>query len=779
MRGVFIAAGILAAGAAAWAAEPAGAPVVREVVVRFSGPGRTDEGYVLSHVGSRAGAELDRQRLARDVKALLATGRFTDADAAVEPVGKEVRLLFTLRQKPRLGRDPEVTGVKWFQRRHARKILELKEGDYADEDDLATRAKRLEADYREKFRPSVRVTWKTEVVDADEGLTRVTFAVEEGARERVRKVHFSGNPSIPSKTLWKAVEPRKIWNPMRWFKKRRFDADELEDARVAVLDVYLDAGYLDAEVDLPEPQRDAEGRLAVTFAVREGRRYTFGDVGIGGIAKFPEADVSKLIRAKKGETASAAAIRKTVEDIEDFYGSRGYIDATAKPALDADPDRGVLGVRFEVTEGVLVHVRNVRVQGNTRTRDKVIRREILVYPGDVYDSRKAKRSERILNNLGFFSHARTYPLDTEDPGQRDLVIDVEEKRTGQFMVGAGYSSVDEIIGFAELSQGNFDLAAWPYFMGAGQKLNVRAEYGQRRKSYELSFVEPWFLDRRLSLGFDLYRTEVDYPDYDVQRTGGAVSLGKALPWATRANLRYRLERVRTTGQSDTNRYVYYDPPYDAYDLLQNEDRMESTLSLTLTHDTRNNPLVATRGLRASVFGELSGGPLGFDTDIYQVGAQASQYIPLWWKHVLSLRARYEVVEPYGDTEEVPLADRLFLGGGHTLRGFQWRDVGPKAVPAGGPEGAYKSVGGRTLAMASAEYTVPIVEILRLACFYDIGNVWRDAYATDFTPLASSAGVGIRVDIPGFPIRVDRAWVIEKDRPITKEDPWVVWIGYDF
>jgi outer membrane protein insertion porin family len=388
-----------------------------------------------------------------------------------------------------------------------------------------------------------------------------------------------------------------------------------------------------------------------------------------------------------------------------------------------------------------------------------------------------KRSERILTNLGYFSSVRSYALDTPDAERKDLAFDVEEKRTGQFMIGAGFSSVDRLLGFAELSQGNFDLLGWPYFMGGGQKLNLRAQFGERRKSYEFSFTEPWFLDSRLSLGCDLYHTEVNYDDYDVLRSGGAVSLGRALPWASRADLRYRLERVRLTAEADTNRYVYIDSPLEPYVYGWTEDRIESSAQLTVSHDTRDSPFMPRRGTRASVSAGLSGGPLGFDTDIYELGVQASQYFPLWLGHVLSFRARYEIVEPYGATAEVPLADRLFLGGGHTLRGFEWRDVGPKVAPEGG--GAYKAVGGRSLALGSVEYTVPVIEIFRLACFYDIGNVWREAYMFDPDRLASSAGVGLRVDIPGFPIRVDRAWVLGKDHPITREDPWVVWIGYDY
>jgi len=220
---------------------------------------------------------------------------------------------------------------------------------------------------------------------------------------------------------------------------------------------------------------------------------------------------------------------------------------------------------------------------------------------------------------------------------------------------------------------------------------------------------------------------------------------------------------------------------ESFYFRRESDTMKSSLRTSLTHDTRDNPFVPTRGMRASVFGTVMGGPFNFDTDLYELGTRARQYVPLWFKHVVSLGARYETVEAFGATEDVSIEDRLFLGGGRTLRGFEYRDVGPKAVPRDAPPGgsSYRPIGGRSLAMGSAEYAIPIVSHIRLATFYDIGNVWTDPYELDLNDLASSAGVGIRFDIPGFPIRIDRAWVIDFDDEYTDNDPWVFWIGFDY
>jgi outer membrane protein insertion porin family len=303
----------------------------------------------------------------------------------------------------------------------------------------------------------------------------------------------------------------------------------------------------------------------------------------------------------------------------------------------------------------------------------------------------------------------------------------------------------------------------------------------------MSFTEPWFLDRQLSLGFDLYLRERSYTEYDLKRTGAAIRLGKALPYASRINLQYEMERTEITDVSDSNTYYLLDS-YDfetgtgiPYTFASEEDRIKSALTLSLIQDTRDNPFVPTRGNRFNIFYTVAGGPMGFDMDYYDVGLQTTTYIPLWFGHVLNLRSRFEFMEAFGDSDEVPLSERLFLGGGRTLRGFRYRDVGPKVIRPIEDSDRYadRPYGGQSLFMANAEYTVPVVKVIRIGFFYDTGNVWSEQYKVDFKDLASSVGMGMRLDVPGFPIRIDRAWAQKMDDSFTDEDKWVIWIGYDY
>ncbi len=762
------------------------APVVREMAVETLGPARIDQTFVLNHVASRVGEELNTARVSNDVKALLRTGRFTSVDAALEQQADGVRLVFAVRPKHRLAADPDIRGNDHLSRRKIRKLLNLRSGDLVDDQVMGMRTRALIDEYRDDRYADAACAWTFDTVDEVEGLVTVTLTIDEGPKRYIRKIRVEGNDAVSSGTLRTALHRPAPWNVFRWVWPKRYAQSELSGVEAEVKAVYMDLGYLEATATA-RTEATPSGRQVAVVQVVEGPQYRIGAVDVTGITLFPEPDVRTLVRLKPGAVAAHRDIAATAAALSGYYGDRGYLDSDARPVLTPDPSTRIVDITYAIEEGQLVSLRHILVRGNTRTRDKVVRRELLIYPGETYNQSRVERSQRRLQNLGFFETVRAIPVPTDDMSERDLVFEVEEKRTGQFMVGAGFSSIDKMIGFVELSQGNFDLMGWPSFTGGGQKLRLRAQFGSTRQDYEISFTEPWFMDRRLSLGFDIYHRERDYHDYDEERTGVAVTLGKALPGANRISLRYQIEQSLINDIADTN--VYYE--LDSFDFetrtgtpyffQSEEDRITSSLTLTLAHDTRDNPFVPTRGNRLAGNYTVTGGPMGCDTDMYEVGLRTAHYLPLWFGHVISLRTQFQVIEAFGDTDIVPLTDRLFLGGGRTLRGWDYRDVGPKVIRPIGETDVYRHRprGGQSLAVGSAEYTIPIVTGIRLATFYDIGNAWLEPYDMDLTDMASSYGIGIRLDMPGFPIRIDRAWAIEADDDYTDKDPWVIWIGYDY
>lgn len=768
--------------------RPAFAAVIRDIQVEQRGMGRSDAGYVQAHLQALVGTPFSGPSAAQDVKRLLETGQFTSVDVRVEELdGDDLRVIYTVQPKLRLIERPTIEGVTVFRKSKVRKWMELADGDLVDDQAAGVAVRAVIREYRKKLYAEAKATWGFEVADERRGLVRLVFKFDEGRPSYIRQIRVTGNRAVSSADLREALQRPSVLNPWRWFRKKRYEQHALGEIESAVRRVYMNRGFMDVEVSVTsEPDPEKQGDVA-TVEIREGELFTFGDVTLEGIHIFPEAELRSALTIRPGVTASLDEIENTAQRLQLYYGDRGYLNAGARPVLVPDREKRVVNVGFRVNEGELISIRNIVIRGNTRTRDKVIRRELLVYPGEVYNQSRVQRSEKRLSNLGFFDSVRVLPEQTSLRAERDLVFDVEEKRTGQFMVGAGFSSVDNLIGFMELSQGNFDLFGWPYFTGGGQKLRLRAQFGSRRKDYELSFTEPWFLDRQLSLGFDLYRREQSYSEYDLKRTGAAIRLGHALPFASRINLQYELERTEISDISDRNTYYLLDS-YDfetgagvPYTFANEEDRIKSALTLSLIQDTRDNPFVPTRGSRLNVFYTVAGGPMGFDMDFYDVGLQTTTFIPLWFGHVLNLRTRVEFVEPFGDTDEVPLSERLFLGGGRTLRGFRYRDVGPKVIRPIEDTDRYvdRPYGGQSLFMANAEYTVPVVKAIRIGFFYDTGNVWSEQYKVNLGDLASSAGLGLRLDVPGFPIRIDRAWALKMDDNFTDEDKWVIWIGYDY
>jgi len=718
---------------------------VREIRVERRGAGKVDEASVLAFSSIKVGDELSRNALSRDVKALEKSGRFSYVATEVDGNAEGLTVVYVVQSKPRI-RKIEIDGAAEIGNKKIRDLLEVGVGDLVDDAILGVAAQKVAEHYQKKYYPYSKLTWKI-VEDDATGTADVAIKVDEGRRASIRHINFTGNTAIEPKPLRKTMK-QKQWNILSWITGAgTYKPDDLETDVESLRKAYMDRGYLDVKIEEPKISPHSRKSIDVTIPVVEGQIYHLKDVRVSGIKVFKQDDVLAVVTNRKAQVASLAAIESTQRALEDYYGSRGYIGRQVTYRLDPDTKAATVDLGYEIKEGSLVRIRDVKLRGNTRTKDKVIRREITVYPGEVYNQVKVRNTERRLRNLGYFSYVGSVPEETADPSTYDLAMEVEEQKTGQFMVGVGFSSVDDLIGFAELSQGNFDLFNWPP-TGGGQKLKLRGTAGTKRTDAELSFVEPWFLDRKLSLGVNIFQRDNRYnsDEYNQKTTGFDVTLGKALGTFNRVNLTYGLQNIEI-----------YDVSTNASQSIQDEEgeRIKSSLTLELVRDTRDNAFVPTRGAKSSIQAQLAGGPLLGETDIYSFEAQASRYWTVMFDHVFNLKGWAGVVESYGDSEQVPIFDRYAIGGARTLRGFKYRQVGPKDENG-------ESIGGDTGWYVISEYAVPIVEKLRFAVFYDIGMAYEDSYEFDLNNYNSDFGVGIRLDFPGFPLRLDYAWPLETD-----------------
>ena len=736
---------LVVGGVRAHAQQP---PTVREVRVINEGPGALDENSVFTFIRMQPGQPYSPAVINRDVRRLEETGRFAHITAALDILeeGAQVDVLYKIRSKPRI-RSISVRGGEHVSNRRIRKELDLSVGDRVDDRTMAARAQDVYEHYEKRYFTNPELRWTIEVDEAT-GKADLRIEVDEGLRASVWRIQFEENDQISGRTLRRAMR-QGAWRPWSWITKgNRYDPYLLDADRDILRRVYMNEGHLDVRIGEPLVKESFGDRIRVVIPIEEGPLYRIGAVEVKGVTLFDEEDVGRAVRVGPGDVASMEAIEQSRQNVRDFYGSRGYIRSHTVYRIEPDYETAVVGVEYEVEEGELSHIRDIHVRGNTRTRDKVIRRELAVLPGDEFDEVRVRRSENRLRNMGFFSMVRSAESPTQEENVYDLTFNVEEGQTGQLMAGVGFSSIDRIVGFAEIAQNNFDLFGWPHFTGGGQKIQLRTQLGSRRTDVDFTFVEPWFLDRQLSFDLNLFRRDARFysREYEQLTIGGSVGLARPVGRYSRLRLGYTIEEIDIRDVSDT-----------ASQIIQDEAgrRTKSSTSLTLTRDTRDEFFVPTRGNRTVLSAQLAGGVLQGNTDLYSLEARSSQYVPLWFSHVFSLRGATRVVEEYGDSDRVPIFDRLFIGGPRDVRGFRFRDVGPKDEDG-------EPIGGKTSAFVSAEYTIPVTANIRLATFYDMGVVSSDSYRLNSSDWNSAYGVGIRFDIPGFPLRFDYAWPLETD-----------------
>jgi outer membrane protein insertion porin family len=628
----------------------------------------------------------------------------------------------------------EIDGAERISAKKLRKQIALKINGPLSEDELQKAREKIVESYQAKGFTDVDVKYKVET-NEERGTSRVIFTITEGSKGAIGAIRFEGNTKFSDKILRKEMKTKGKTLYSFLDKSGRLDETQLEQDVNAVKEYYQDHGYIDVEVKEVRRER-AKGKMTIVVVLVEGPIYHVGKIQITGTKAAPENKVRQLLKMKEGGIYSPKQIREDSKKIADAYGSGGFVDLQVTPT-------GVPAIQ----EGGASFVQRINIVGNTRTKDKVIRREVLIAPGDVLNSVRVETTKKRLDNLGYFEKVETFPEDTGVNGRKDLTIQVQEKRTGSLNFGAGFSTIDQLVGFVEMSQGNFDLFNWPNFTGAGQKFRFRIQYGNTRKDVTLSLTEPYFLDRRLSLGGELFYREADYYSaiYSQRNYGFSLETRKAVAPYTAASLQYRIEAIELYNVSSAA---------SSQILLDQGQSTKSQITAGLSNDTRDNPFLTRSGHRLAVTPYVAGGFLGGSEQIFGVSLEARQYIHLWKDSILLFSGQLAAVDTWGDGTRVRIYDRLFLGGSNDLRGFNYRDISPRDING-------EPLGGQSLAAFTVEYTIPIIEKARFAVFYDTGLVNNTPWDFSTNRVVSDAGIGIRLDLPIGPLRIDYGIPLEK------------------
>ena len=740
-----------------------GAPIVRSIDVEYTGPATVSEERIRAQMRTKVGQPYSDQVVEQDVEALYKTGAILNVRIYAEPEGDGVKVIVSVQTRS-IVREIEITGAERIKAKRLRKEIKLRLNQPINESQLEEARQKIIEIYQAHGFTDASVQFRVDPIDEKRGTARVVFTVNEGVKGAVRQIRFEGNTHFSDWRLRKEMKTKRKTIVSFIDKSGRLDEAQLEQDLDKVREFYQDHGYIDVEIKDVRRERTEKGPLTLTIVISEGPQYHVGKLTISGEKVAKEESIHALLKMKEGSVYSPKQLRDDAKAIADAYGSGGYVDLVVTPE-GTPTGPATIDVHYTIEEGERSFVNRVNIQGNTRTKDKVIRREVLVTPGAVFNTVRVDTTKKRLENLGYFSKVETYPEDTDIPGRKDLTILVEEKRTGSLSFGGGFSTVDKLVFFVDLTQGNFDLLNWPTFTGGGQKFRLHLAYGTAQKAFSLTITEPYFLDRKLSLSGTLFYTEADYlsTEYTQRNYGFSIEARKPITPFVYVSLGYELQDVDIFNVSSSASPLI---------LAEQGSRSESRVSTSFVLDRRDNPLLTRTGQRVSLSPYIAGGFLGGSTQIYGWDLEASQYFRFKWDTILLLNAEMATVNKWGSGDEVPLFDRLFLGGANNLRGFNFRDVGPRDFTG-------EPLGGDSMARATVEFTFPIVLKTRGAIFYDTGFVNPDAWdfslqtlttarkpgsakpPIQFDNLASDVGVGIRLDLPIGPLRLDYGIPLQK------------------
>jgi outer membrane protein insertion porin family len=725
---------------------PPAPPIIRSIDVEYTGPGTVSKERILAQMRTRVGQPYSNEVVEDDIAALYKTGSIQNVRIFAQPQGDGVKVIVAVQTRLIL-REIVIDGAERVKAQRLRKEIKLKLNQPVDEQQLEEARQKIIEVYQGRGFNDISVQFRIDPIDEKRGTARVVYTVNEGARGAVSRIDFQGNAHFSARVLRKQMKTRGRTPIYFVDKSGRLDEVQLQQDLDKIREFYQDHGYIDVEVKDVHRDRTQKGPLILTIVVVEGPQYHVRKLSITGYQNTTEQKIRALLKMKEGSVYSPKQLRDDAKAVADAYGSGGYVDLVVQPE-GAPAGPVLIDVHYNIDEGVRSFVNRINIEGNTRTKDKVIRREVLVAPGDVFNTVRVDITKKRLENLGYFAKVETYPEDTDIPGRKDLTILVQEKRTGALSFGGGYSTVDSVVGFAELTQGNFDLFNWPSFTGGGQKFRLRVQYGTERKDFILSLTEPYFLDRRLSLSGSAFYTEANYlsSEYDQRNYGFNLEMRKPINTYTYATLGYQLQEVEI-----------FNVALSASNFIQSQQgsSSESKVYTSVVFDSRDNPLLSRRGQRITFTPFVAGGFLGGDTQIYGWDIEGSQYFHLPWDTILLINGELATVNQWGGGNDVPIFERLYLGGSNNLRGFPYRQVGPQ-------DNTGEPIGGKTMARATVEWTFPIIEKARGALFYDTGFVNSEAWSFGVDHIASDIGVGLRLDLPIGPLRLDYGYPLQRD-----------------
>lgn len=702
-----------------------------EIVYKITilGNVKIEEGVIKGVIKTQEGMTLSIDQVKEDLKSIFNLGYFADVQVDIKstPQGKEV--IFIVMEKPSI-KEINITGAEKVKIDDIKEKMTIKTRTILNLEKVKENIEQIRKLYFSKGYYGVRVEYSIDYLETNEVV--INFNITEGQKGRIKRIIFKGNKNIKSSEL-KKVMITKQWNIFSILTKTGIlDEDVLKNDIQLLSAYYYDQGYLDVKISEPKINLKDPKRIEIEIEIDEGRRYRIGDIDFKGDILTTKEDLFNTITIKRNDIYRTSVIRKEINALTEKFANQGYAYVEITPETSIDSKNLLVHLTFDIEKKKQVYFEKIQITGNIKTRDKVIRRELQVSEGELYQATGLYKSRERLKRTGYFKEVDFSTSRGSSEEKVNLDIKVEEAPTGAFSFGLGYSSVQRVVGSASISDRNL--------FGMGYHGVLKFNLGANLREFKLSFTDPYFLGYPYAVGIDLYNEEREFDTYSSKIRGGNIRFGKEITDRFRIDAMYKLENINI-----------YEVAIDASRFIKEQQGKKTTsaISVTPSYDSRDDYFNPTRGQRHNITFEYAGGILGFDNDFVKVSGETIWYFPMPLNMVLNLRGKAGFIEPYGG-KKAPIYEKFFVGGMYTIRGFEFGTAGPL-------DENWEPLGARKMLVFNSELQFPLSrEIgLRAALFWDIGkgfDKWKD-----ITPLKTGAGVGIRWFSPFGPIRIDMGY----------------------
>ena len=705
------------------------------LAVEVSGNQRIEADAIKRVIKTQPGDIYNLKNLSADLKAIYAMGYFDDIQIDTETRRDGIIVTFKIKEKPTI-RKVRFSGVgKAYDEEEVEEVVTAKRGSILNINVIQNDIDRIIELYKEKNYHNVKVNYK--IHDYKENQADLEYIIDEGEKFRIEKIRFEGNRAFSDKELKKQMTTSET-NIFHWFTSAGdLNEDTLEQDAARLASFYKNNGYMEARVG--EPAVKFEGnKIEITIKIEEGPQFKVGKVDLTGDFLIPKEELLASLKITGKKFFNRETLRNDVLKLTDLYANEGYAYADVAPKINENFEKQIVDITLDIQKGELVYFEEIIISGNTKTRDKVIRRELRVYEQELFSSQRLKRSIRNLYRLDFFEDVKVTTSKGSSEDKMVLKIDVTEKSTGSFSFGAGYGNVEQLFGVASIAERNL--------FGRGQRLELRGTLGSKTQNIDLIFTEPYIYDMPLSGTIHLYNWQYDYDEYDKYSLGSSFSLSYPLLDYTRGSLTYVYDVANITN-------ITNDAP-DSIKELKGEN-VKSSIMPALRYDSRDDTFIPTKGSNHSVSYEFAG--LGGDIGFMKYLAETTWYFPLFWEFVLAPHAEGGYVNKTKD-KKLPDYEKFYMGGIGSLRGFERDDLAPE-------DNDGNSIGGDKYVQFNLDLTFPLLKGQGVygGLFFDTGNVYGDNEDIELSPgdLRQSAGLGIRWKSPMGPIRLEYGFILDR------------------